>query len=846
MRRYQKKMARQCLQALGQAHGAVKKALESGNKAGALEILPQCQDAAIQMGTMIEETEGEDFETVKLLEDYCELVFQIYTLVTQNHALNPAKVQKQLKKQIIQVENSINAAGECLEVVFLPYKASMWDSLESVWMAADADENCDAYVVPIPYYTRNEDISFGELHYEGDQYPDYVPITSYEEYDFAGRRPDVIFIHNPYDGYNYLTSVHPMFYSSNLKQFTDLLVYIPYYSTAGGMSEGQSSCPAYYNADYIIIQAEKYKKFFDPELPREKLVPLGSPKFDRIIRICNNPPEPPQAWKQKMAGRKVYFYNTSIGGALGNTEAFLKKMEYVFRCFEGRDDVCLLWRPHPLLESTFDSMRVRYKEIYLGLKAYFLEHDLGIYDDTPDIADTIALSDVYIGDAGTSVTSLFGIAGKPMFILKNTIHSVPEEGDWRGEIVRNIPNVELNSWMVTQGNKLYFAPEGSGKYEYLCDLCKYSYGSYYGPVLGIKGKAYVCPINAQDIVVVGEGGIEKRIALNPYLEKPGAFYEAIPYEKYLFLLPNFYPAMVRYDTESGELRYVTENLDIFAGIAAGERRCAGACMMGDKLYIASPTTNRVLEVDALSLKQRVLTINQSTPGAYVGIVADQDELWLLPCAGMAVTRWNPKTGKVQEYTDYPEQMTCIHKKYGCECQEIPFSSVAFCGDYVYLAPCFANIFICINKKSGEMTEWIPPVKLPENEKNGYFLTSWVKARFTFIEDEEGKRRYQLFSYYDKKYYNVDFERNECREMELDFKPDELRDHEPGFGEYSQWLQYGCEEDAFNSLPNLLDENITGGAFDKKQQTRAYQQIAANNDGTCGENIYSFIRRELQK
>ena len=32
------------------------------------------------------------------------------------------------------------------EVVFLPYKASMWDSLESVWKAAEEDPDCVAYV----------------------------------------------------------------------------------------------------------------------------------------------------------------------------------------------------------------------------------------------------------------------------------------------------------------------------------------------------------------------------------------------------------------------------------------------------------------------------------------------------------------------------------------------------------------------------------------------------------------------------------------------------------------------------------------------------------------------------
>lgn len=57
------------------------------------------------------------------------------------------------------------------EVVFLPYKASMWDSLESVWRKYDADPEWRAKVVPIPYYDKNADGSFGEYHYEGNEYP---------------------------------------------------------------------------------------------------------------------------------------------------------------------------------------------------------------------------------------------------------------------------------------------------------------------------------------------------------------------------------------------------------------------------------------------------------------------------------------------------------------------------------------------------------------------------------------------------------------------------------------------------------------------------------------------------
>ena len=43
--------------------------------------------------------------------------------------------------------------------------------------------------------------------------PEYVDITSWQNYDLKIRKPDVIFIHNPYDDANHVTSVDPSFYS---------------------------------------------------------------------------------------------------------------------------------------------------------------------------------------------------------------------------------------------------------------------------------------------------------------------------------------------------------------------------------------------------------------------------------------------------------------------------------------------------------------------------------------------------------------------------------------------------------------------------------------------------------
>ncbi|MCI8834443.1 MAG: hypothetical protein HFH24_03580 [Ruminococcus sp.] len=808
-----------------------------------LELLTDCQETAIAMGQEIEAIYGEGTESVQKLEEYCESLYQM-TLVLSDLERRRG-ILRDLTGQIQQFQNLVSEQiSDKLEVVFLPYKAAMWDSLESVWMAAAADENCETYVVPIPYYERNPDGTFSKYHYEGEELPDYVPVTYYENYEIEKRWPDIVYIHNPYDQYNYVTSIDPRFYSYELKKRTDMLVYIPYYSTAGGMSEAQATCSAYYQADRIIMQAEKYRKFYDPALPKEKLLPLGSPKFDRIIRICKNPPEPPADWKEKLEGKKVCFYNTSLGGMLANTEAFLKKMEYVFSCFKDREDVCLLWRPHPLFESTLESMRPTFKPAFDLLKNYFLEQEIGIYDNTPDITDTIALCDAYIGDTGTSVTSLFGIAGKPLFILDNNINSLPGPEDWRGRAIPGFSAVGDPSWMLAQGNKLYHALNGDYKYRYFCDLSEYAGGNYYLQVITIGARHYVCPANAQDIVVIHGERIEKRVRLNHRIEQVGAFIGAVNNERYLFLIPNNYPAIVRYDTENGELRYFTQHLDMFIQMVNGEKRIGGFCISGDYLYLASPSGRQVWEIQIETGEERVRILETEHSCGCMGLLCSDTDLWFLPYTGYVITRWNPETEEVWEYTNYPENLKCTHIIHGYECEDLPFGIPAFYGDNVYFPPCWGNRFVRLDKKSGNMEEWNPPFELPEREKNGYF-PSGSKGYFVPMKERNTESEYQFFSVFDRKLYQMDLKTNEYREIPVEFQEEELKRHEPGFQENSEWMQYACEENAFNTLPDFLDGKITGNAFCKEEQVQAFRKIAANNDGTCGEKIHQFLSKSFR-
>lgn len=442
MRKMQKQQAEDFVKLLGQAHGEIKKNIEKKQYPAALELLAQCQQGAIEVGNLIESSEGEDVSTISLLTEYCELVYQIYEKLQQSGYADIVWIDKKLRKALLAVENSIkNDIPLRKEIVFLPYKASMWDSLESVWRAADADANCDAYVIPIPYYDKNPDGSLGELHYEGAQYPKDVPVIWYKNYDLASRKPDVIFIHNPYDECNYVTSVHPDFYSSKLKNDTEKLVYIPYFVLGEINPENQEAlqnirhfclAPAVLHAHKVIVQSENMRQAYINVLTesygehtkkywQDKILGLGSPKLDKAAKTKREDVEIPPSWLpliQKPDGsyKKVIFYNTSITALLNYEDKMLRKMQDVFRIFkENRENVALLWRPHPLIQATIESMRPQLWKEYERLVREYRAEGWGIYDDTADLNRAIALSDGYYGDS-SSVVQLCREAGKPVLI----------------------------------------------------------------------------------------------------------------------------------------------------------------------------------------------------------------------------------------------------------------------------------------------------------------------------------------------------------------------------------------------------------------------------------------------
>lgn len=448
MRNAQKQKVLGCIESLHQAHQEIKEALHQGRFSLIQNMLSECQEFAVSLGENIEKLEGDGHATVSCLEKYCEVLYHVYGKLSSDGA-DSGKIYKELEIQLLKVESSVkNDIQVRKEVVFLPYKVSMWDSLESVWKTAEEDSNCDAYVIPIPYYDKNPDGSFREMHYEASQYPEYVPVVHYEKYDFEKRRPDVIFIHNPYDECNYVTSVEPFFYTKNLKKYTEKLVYIPYF-ILGEIDPGNKEAvegiahfvtvPGVMNADRVLVQSEAMRQVYinvmtqfagkhTRKIWKEKIIGFGSPKLDKVANTQVRDADIPEEWKQiiyKSDGsrKKVILYNTSVNALLQHNEKMLEKILDVFETFkEKKDDVALLWRPHPLIQATISSMRPQLWKTYGNIVEEYRRAGWGIYDDTAELDRAIVLSDGYYGD-GSSVVELCRELKKPIMLQNVQIRS---------------------------------------------------------------------------------------------------------------------------------------------------------------------------------------------------------------------------------------------------------------------------------------------------------------------------------------------------------------------------------------------------------------------------------------
>ena len=152
----------------------------------------------------------------------------------------------------------------------------------------------------------------------------------------------------------------------------------------------------------------------------KKIYGTGSPKIDKVKSIKKEDVVISEEWKKKIYDengnmKKIILYNTTVTGFLQNGDRMVDKIRRVFEVFKNSKGVVLLWRPHPLISATLDSMRPELSKEYAKLVEEYKNADFGIYDDTADLNSSIALSDAYFGDR-SSLVQLFRAVNKPIMI----------------------------------------------------------------------------------------------------------------------------------------------------------------------------------------------------------------------------------------------------------------------------------------------------------------------------------------------------------------------------------------------------------------------------------------------
>ncbi len=814
-----------------------------------LTMLEDCQQAAIQIGESIEASEGEGTQAVTCLEKYCEILFQL------SEEINGATGQTDIHDYVTEMKKLMQTAAEAvdsfentIEMVFFPYKASMWDSLESIWIAASEDPRVHAVVVPIPYVDRNPDGSVKEEHYEINLYPKEVPVVDYHDYNLDEEKPDVAFIHNPYDGDNLVTSVHPHYYSYNLKPKVGKLVYVPYFALPGNLDNNYSDFSAYHHVDYIVTQTKEHRKSFPANLPDEMFLPFGSPKFDAIIRKCKNPKPIPEAWKSKMEGKRVFFYNTSIRCAINEPEHYLKKMGEVFKTFAGREDVCLVWRPHPLLEATFDSMLPEYASVFRRLRELYIQQKIGIYDDTPCMEDTISWCNAYLGDMGSSVVSSFAMAGKPIYILNNQMHGKPGENDWKSEVYRLIFDLWGDDrWIVTWQDELWHSPKNDYHYEFVCKLVddyNSEHRSYYLQAKEYKNKVYIFPANTQNVLVYEQGKIRK-IELDKEGSGYGAFVGGNIYGNHIYLWPMEYSSVIKINVETEEVIYDRELRDFYIK-KNGETILRGGCAYAGACFaFASPNKNEfILEtIDTFEKKRYSLPLTNwkgtSTiiPELYAFENEDRGYYWLLPREGYEIYRVKLETGEIRKYTvksDGFQNTSDLDETY----ETMP----QFCGVFsheagkVIICPWYGTHYIELDLQTGKSGIWNYSIKhdFAKNKRRNNVPGSNVESY-----REEMKHGVIRFANGDANcMIEVDIKNNTTTEIQAQFDNEFIENQYAGF--QSKDYLYCCNENLFNGLDKLILDNIRGKRFNRIIQSQKNQEINASINGECGKKTLDYL------
>ncbi|MCL1986372.1 MAG: hypothetical protein FWG64_00145 [Firmicutes bacterium] len=422
-----------------------------------------CQEGALALCDFIESITNKGEKTVNLLEKYCELLFN-----ANSGNIGETALQVHFNSIVKSVREELKPTR--LEIAFISHISAMSDTMETIYKAAKADPNCDAYWIPVPYYEVTPTGETTEKLFEPlDNYSEDFELTDWQTYDIEVRQPDVIFHYNLYDETTITYRIHSNFYNKRLQKFTDMLVYIPYFAQESLIeSHEYMLLLGCIFSHKVIVPSQKLKEeYFDTaELSKNKYpgivelynanvdlskrpnygnidnsskyIALGSPKYDKVMISERNQFELPTNWKDLTKGKKVILYNTTLTTLIENDVAqYLQKISATLNFFADNTSTILWWRPHPLMLALLSNSFPNYFETYQNIVDNYKSAAYGIFDDTPNLHRAIACTDGYYGDKN-SLLHLYAVSGKPLILQDVTFNNSQTNNQQNIDHLKNV------------------------------------------------------------------------------------------------------------------------------------------------------------------------------------------------------------------------------------------------------------------------------------------------------------------------------------------------------------------------------------------------------------------------
>lgn len=411
-----------------------------------VENLIEAQGNAIDMGNLIEQVKGENHPVVRELEQYCEVVFELYREASQKYQDISQQKMKELESLKDRVESQVNELVlKRKEAVFLPFSGKYWDSLHSVWEAVAAESDWDVYVVPLPYYYKEYDGSFLDMVYDLSEYPANILLADYENFDLALRHPEAIFIQNPYDEWDSATSIPKEYYSSVIRNYTEQLIYIPYFELEEFDKNNEReywnmnyycTVPGVVNADWVFVQSQNMKNVYvdkltafageeTEEIWQKKIVGIGSPLSDYKKAANELDVSVLHEWKQiirKPDGetKKLLLFYISMSALIQYQEKMIEKIkDAIDVASESKEEAVFVWKEDPLIslngKAIAKAIGKELYEEYQGLRTKITDGRTMIYAECVEDDVLVAVCDGYYG-VPSALGNKFQVSHKPIMI----------------------------------------------------------------------------------------------------------------------------------------------------------------------------------------------------------------------------------------------------------------------------------------------------------------------------------------------------------------------------------------------------------------------------------------------